>query len=171
MEVLYKVTGRLAEFLAATGGAVLVLAVGLTCISIGGRALVPVGLGPIPGDVELVEIAVGFSVFSFFPWCQYKDSHARVDLLERVLSRTVAWGLQVLSDSLMLLASSLIGLTLFQGMLDKREFGETTFILRIPLWPGYALCLVCAAAAVFISGVCLLRTILERPKNSTGVVA
>jgi TRAP-type C4-dicarboxylate transport system permease small subunit len=161
MEAIHKFIGRIAALLALAGGAVLVLMVVLTCLSIGGRALVPLGLGAIPGDVELVEMGVAFAVFSFFPWCQYKDGHARVDLIQRFLSPMSRWILNLVSDVSMFAISLAIATTLVQGMLDKFEFNETTFILRLPLWPGYALCLVGAFAGVLVAGSCLLQTVVH----------
>ncbi|TXJ05480.1 MAG: TRAP transporter small permease, partial [Alicycliphilus sp.] len=31
---------------------------------------------------------------------------------------------------------------LWEGMLEKREYFETTFILQMPVWWAYALCMV-----------------------------
>jgi TRAP-type C4-dicarboxylate transport system permease small subunit len=137
----------------------------LTCVSIVGRSLVFAGLGPIPGYFELVELGIAFAVFSFFPWCQYSEGHARVDLFKRFFSRTVGWASDILSNLLMLAVSLLIGWCLYLGMLDKFEYTETTFILQLPLGWGYAVGLVGALAFVLVTASCLLRTLaLKRPK-------
>src|SRR5690606_15299705 len=70
----------LARTLAILGGLVLILITVLTVVSITGRAFVRQGLGPIPGDFELVEVMTAFAVFSFLPWCQLRGAHATVDV-------------------------------------------------------------------------------------------
>ncbi len=164
MDAFHKLVGRLAALLALVGGGVLVLLIVLTCVSIVGRSLVFAGLGPIPGDVELVELGIAFAVFSFFPWCQYTQGHARVELFNRFFNRTTRWISDVLSDLLMLVISIVLGWCLYQGMLDKFHYTETTFILRLSLGWGYAVCLVGASTFVLVTASCLLRTlVLKRP--------
>ena len=83
---------RLARMLALLGGLVLVALTIITCISIAGRALISFGLGPVPGDFELVEAGVAFAIFAFLPWCQLNRGHATVDLFTSFLSeRTNRW--------------------------------------------------------------------------------
>jgi TRAP-type C4-dicarboxylate transport system permease small subunit len=167
MEAFHKLVGRLAALLALAGGGVLVLLVALTCVSIAGRSLLFAGLGPIPGDVELIELGIAFAVFSFFPWCQYTQGHARVELFKRFFNRTTSWVSDVIADLLMLVVSVVIGWCLYQGMLDKFEYTETTFILRLSLGWGYAFCLVGAFAFVLVTASCLVRTLtLKRPNAS-----
>ena len=60
---------RLAVWTALAGRLVLVALVCMTCVSIVGRAFSVFGLGPIPGDYELVEIGIGFAAFAALPWC------------------------------------------------------------------------------------------------------
>ncbi len=164
MEGLHKLVGRLAAWLAMAGGAVLLLIVVLTCVSIVGRSLVFVGLGPIPGDFELVEVGMAFAVFSFFPWCQYREGHARVDLFARFFGRNTTWVIDVASNLLMVVVSSLIAWRLVHGMLDKFEYGETTFILQLPLGWGYAAALPGALTFALVSASCLLQVlVLKRP--------
>ncbi len=164
MEALDKLVGRIAALLALAGGAVLLLLVLLTCVSIAGRSLISAGLGPIPGDFELVEMGIAFSVFSFFPWCQYKGAHARVDLFRRAFGRSFNWLLDVVSQLLMLVVAFLIAWRLYDGMLDKFEYAETTFILELPLGWGYAAALPGVSAFVLVCAFCLLKTLTrERP--------
>jgi TRAP-type C4-dicarboxylate transport system permease small subunit len=166
MEALHKVIGRLSMWLALAGGAVLSLLVVMTCASIAGRSLSVIGLAPIPGDYELVETGIAFSVFSFFPWCQHQGGHARVDLFRRLLGKTGNWAMDVVSNLLALVISFLIAWRLFEGMLDKFDYGETTFILQLPLAWGYAACLPGAFVFVLASLSCLLRTVAQgRPSS------
>ena len=46
----------------------------MSVASIVGRALsgLGLGLGPVPGDFELVEAGTALAVFCFLPWCHLK---------------------------------------------------------------------------------------------------
>ena len=138
---------RLAVWTALAGGLVLVALVGLTCVSIAGRALSGVGLGPVPGDYELVEIGIGFAVFAALPWCHFNRGNATVELFAPLLGERLNRALDALIDLAVLAVAALLAWRLAVGMLDKKAFFETTFILGLEIWQAYALCL--AGAAVF----------------------
>ena len=158
---------RLAVWTALAGGLVLVALVGLACVSISGRALSSFGLGPIPGDYELIEMGIGFAVFASLPWCHLKRGHAAVDLFAPVFGARLNHLLDALIDLAVLAAACLLTWRLAEGMLDKKSYFETTFILGIEIWYGYAVAL---AAALVFCVVALWRafeTILARPGLSS----
>ena len=138
---------RLAAWTALAGGLVLLALVAMVCISIAGRALTGIGLRPIPGDYELVEVGVGFAVFAALPWCHLKRSHAAVDLLAPALSARTNRVIDALIDLLVLAIALLIAWRLAVGMLDKKSYLETTLILGFETWLGYAFAM--AGATVF----------------------
>jgi TRAP-type C4-dicarboxylate transport system permease small subunit len=144
---LAKLMRKVAATMALAGGLVLLALVALTCISVSGRALVGLGLGPVPGDFELVEMGVAFAVFAFLPWCHLNRGHAAVELLTRYFGRTANAVLDLVADLLIFLVAAVITWRLALGTLDKRSYHETTFILQLPVWWAYAGCL--AGAAVF----------------------
>lgn len=141
----------LARALAILGGLVLIVITLLTVISITGRAFVKMGLGPIPGDFELVEAMTAFAVFAFLPWCQLRRAHATVDVFTRFLSDRVNRWIDVISELLMTLAIVLIAWRLWYGMMDKIRYNETTFILQFPVWWGFAAAMAAVAVAVIVS--------------------
>lgn len=162
---------RLCAWLAIAGGAVLVALTIATVVSITGRALTSVGLGPIPGDYELVEAGTAFAIFAFLPWCQLKRGHVTVDLLLARFGPRVNAGVDLVANILMTLASGLICWRLWLGMLDKQAYGETTFILQFPLWWPYAASLVGAAFAVLVCAYTVWRSLdetLAPPAAATG---
>jgi TRAP-type C4-dicarboxylate transport system permease small subunit len=136
---------RLARWSALTGGLVLVAITVMVVISVTGRALTGLGLGPVPGDFELVELGTGVAVFWFLPWTFLRGGHATVDLLYHHLPRAVQHVLTLVCDVLMLLLWAVLTWRLWDGMLEKREYLETTFILQLPIWWAYAACVVGAA--------------------------
>lgn len=158
-QTLERWIGVLARALALAGGAVLVALVIMTCISIAGRAAVPLGGQPVPGDFELIEIGIGVAIFAFLPWCQFDRGHARVDLLERLFGRVSNALLDLISDIAMCAAAVLIGWRLWAGLSDKFRYGETTFILQFPVWWGYAAGMVGAAAFALVAAFCIWRSV------------
>jgi TRAP-type C4-dicarboxylate transport system permease small subunit len=117
-----------------------------------GRALTFAGLGPVPGDFELVEAGTALAVFSFLPWCHLKRGHALVDMLWKAYPPRLQAVLAVFADALWLAIWVLLVWRMGVATLEYRANGETTFILRFPIWWGYAASMVpavfgCVAAA------------------------
>jgi len=133
---------RLAWWSALVGGLVLCALTLMIVASVSGRALIGFGLAPVPGDFELVEVGTAIAVFLFLPWCYLRSGHATVDLLYMHMP---AWGRKAVvlaSDFLMLGIWLILTWKLGEGMLEKKEYMETTFILLMPIWWAYALSLV-----------------------------
>jgi TRAP-type C4-dicarboxylate transport system permease small subunit len=126
------------RILAWFGGLVLVALALMSVASIAGRALSGLGLGPVPGDFELVEAGTALAVFCFLPWCHLRHGHATVDLLWGAYPLAMRRVLELLSDALMLVVWVLLVWRMGVAMLDYREYGESTFILQMPVWWGYA---------------------------------
>ena len=133
---------RLARGSAMLGGLLLCAITLMSVASITGRALSGVGLGPVPGDFELVEIGTGVAVFLFLPWTYLRGGHATVDLLYHHLPAPLRKTILLVSDGLMLALWLVLTWKLWDGMLEKREYLETTFILQMPVWWAYAVCFV-----------------------------
>lgn len=145
----------LARGLAILGGLVLVAITAVVAVSIVGRTLIWAGLGPVPGDYEIVEAGTGFAVFAFLPWCQLRRGHATVDLFTTMLSEGTNRVIDLVSELLMTIVIVLVAWRLWAGMVDKISYGETTFILQFPVWWAYAACMAAAAVAVVVSVVVL----------------
>lgn len=151
----------LARLLALLGGLVLAAITLVTVVSIVGRALVPFGLGPVPGDYELVEAGAAFAIFAFLPWCQLNRSHATVDIFTSFLPDSVNRVIDLVSEALMTFAVVLIAWRLWAGTVDKLNYGETTFILQFPVWWAYAVCVAAAAVGIVVSVYMLWMRVRE----------
>ncbi|MFT7595435.1 MAG: TRAP-type C4-dicarboxylate transport system permease small subunit [Paracoccaceae bacterium] len=161
---------ELARAMAIAGGFVLSLLIILTCVSILGRILngffhgdlmesiapgfskwvIDMGVGPITGDFELVEAGVAFAIFAFIPICQITAGHACVDVLAVQFPKKVNRYLRMLIDILFAAVLVLIAWRLFDGMMSKRGYGETTFLLQFPIWWAYAASFVGAIVAALV---------------------
>ncbi len=166
----------LARALAYGGGALLVGMALVTVVSVLGRRLVGLGLGPIPGDFELVELGCAIAVFAFLPLAQLKRSHVTVDVFLTRLPPRLFVLLGLLGDLLMTLASAVILWRFWLGfgekfpyfseplrqslsMGPKPFFPETTYELEIPIWIPYGLALIGAFFFVIISTYTVWRSL------------
>ncbi|MEX0317078.1 MAG: TRAP transporter small permease [Ruegeria sp.] len=167
---MHKLMMGLARTLAIIGGIVLSALILLTCVSILGRLLngvfhsdfmesiapgfsrwaISMGVGPVNGDFELVEAGVAFAIFCFLPLCQITAGHASVDILTNSFPKGVNRFLRMVIEIVFAAVLILIAWKLFDGMISKRQYGETTFLLQFPIWWAYALSFVASLAAAVV---------------------
>lgn len=159
---------RLAAVLAWLGGIILLALVIMSVISISGRGLagfsrsLAVGwAGPVPGDFELVEAGTAVAVFAFLPWCQIRRGHVTVDVFLFWASPRTRATLTLIGNILMTLAAAFIAWRLQAGLADKLRYGETSMILQMPSWYGYALALVGACAFALAAAYTVWRSLNE----------
>lgn len=164
---MQRAVWTMARAMAVMGGLVLLFLIFLTCLSILGRLLngllngsaaqsiapafaewaLELGIGPVLGHVELVEAGVAFAVFAFLPFCQLSGAHAKVALFtDRLPVAARRWLIAVI-DILFAAALLLIAWRLSDGLVEKRAFSETSFMLQYPIWWAYAASLIAAVAA------------------------
>jgi TRAP-type C4-dicarboxylate transport system permease small subunit len=132
--IIYGLSRAMAWF----GAVVLTLIALMSVVSIIGRALSGAGLGPVPGDFELVEAGTALAVFCFLPWCHLKGGHAVVDMLWHKYPPALQRALAIVSNALMLAVWLLLVWRMAAAMLDYRSNAEVSFILQMPVWWGYA---------------------------------
>jgi len=138
------------RLLAWIGGAVLTLIAVMSVASITGRALTDFGLGPVPGDFELVEAGTALAVFCFLPWCQLKRGHAMVDIMWRAYPPAMRKALEIFTELLNLVIWVVLIWRMGVSMLEYMENGETTFILQMPVWWGYLAAMIPAVLGCFV---------------------
>lgn len=162
--MVYSYLNRCVHFLALgmalLGGGALIVLILLTCVSIIGRALIPldVGFGPIKGIYDITEIGMAAAVFAFLPWCQIQRGHASVELFKFAYPAPMNRIIDVLVDLGMLLVASVMAWRLYLGMLDKLRYDETTLILQFPLWQGYLASLAGAVVFAVVAAFCVIRS-------------
>jgi len=164
--------GRAAEtvarLLAYVGGIVLTALAVMTVLSILGRQLTAIGLGPVRGDYELVANGCALAVFCFLPYCQLKRGHVTVDILVARFPARVQALFGLMGDALITIASAVILRQLWFGFGEKFPYGgdalraalgmgykpffaETTYELEIPVWIPYGLALIAAVVLLLVS--------------------
>ncbi len=134
-----RLVHELTKAIALASGLVMLLAAILTVLSVVGRRLIPLGLGPIPGDFELVEICTSVAVFGFLPYCHLSRGHVTVDVLVNAFPTWAFNALTLIGDVLIALISGVVAWRLWFGVQEKLTYGESTMILGAPLWYSYSL--------------------------------
>ncbi len=178
---MLKFVTLLARGMALLGGLILTALVLLVCVSVLGRggntfahwdvietgapglsaAILDAGIGPVPGDFEIVEAAIAFAIFAFLPLCQLRSAHATVDVFTANLHRRGKASLQAFWEVALTLAILLITWRLGAGFLDKIETGETTMFLGIPGWWAYGASLLAALCASVVALFCAYARVRE----------
>lgn len=172
---------RLARAFALLGGLALSVLIVMTCLSILGRSLnsllhsdvlqgwmpavanglLATGIGPIDGDFELIEAGMAFAIFAFLPLCQLNGAHASVDIFTSRLPSRLDACLRMVIEMIFAAVIVLIAVKLFAGMESKRSSGQTTFLLQLPLWWGYAISVPGAFAAAIVSIYIAISRLIE----------
>ncbi len=141
------------------GALVLTALAVISVVSIAGRAFSFAGLGPVPGDFELVEAGTALAVFCFLPWCHLRRAHADVTLFWHAYPPLLQRLLEILGDALMLAVWLLLVWRMGIATLEFRGNGEVSFILQMPVWWGYAASFVPAALGCLAYAWRLLETL------------
>lgn len=150
----------LAQAVAILGGVMLLALTVMTVISIAGRQMIGLGLGPIPGDFELVAAGSAFAVCAFLPWTQLQRGHADVGIFSDHFPQKVNAAIDVVTEVLLFAIAVVLTWRLIYGLLDKQAYNETTFILQFPLWWGYAGCLVGLVTWIVVGAYCVWSALI-----------
>ena len=117
-------------------GGVVISAVGImSVVSIIARS----ALGrPITGDFELVEIGTAIAGTLFLPYCQATHGHIAVDLFTQRVSPRARDRLDRFGSLLMAVMFIVVAWRAVAGGIDIRRSGETSMLMGVPIWVGYA---------------------------------
>ena len=149
---------RAATGVAVLGGLVLFALTLLTVISVVGRAAFS---APIPGDFELVELGMAVAIFSFLPYCQIVRGNVIVDLLTAKASPRTQALLDAAGNLIYTAIAALLTWRGALGGLEVRGYGETTMVLRVPVWWGYVPAVVCLAFLTLVCAYTVWRSLRE----------
>jgi len=139
----------LSEKLALAGGVVVLAAALLVCASVGLRWVTS---HSIPGDFELVQIAVAVSAFAFLPYCQLRRGNIAVGTFTTALPAGLRAALDALWDVTYAIVAAFIAWRLVIGASETITNKTTTMVSGIPI--GWAI----AATAVMAVLLALVAT-------------
>lgn len=122
---------RLAALIAATGLLALTVLAIVTMLDIAGRELFRV---PISGFSDIADMIVVFAAASCFPISLVERHHVSVRFLGK-LNWRFREVLDLLGHTLMLAVFVLMCWQVVVYALDVYQSGQTTWLIRIPVWP------------------------------------
>lgn len=157
-QLLFKAS-KLASIL---GGLTFVAIVAMSIVSIVGRKLFS---APVPGDVEVLQMAAAFASASFFAYCHLNGGDVKVDFFTANASPATTHRLDAFGSLLVGIVGALITWRAGVGALAIKAAGETSMILGWPVWiaqilmvPGF---LLMALAGFYMVGVHLRLSLMR----------
>jgi TRAP-type C4-dicarboxylate transport system permease small subunit len=126
---------HLAAGFALFGGAVLLVMIGLSSVSVIGRWILDT---PVQGDFELVQLGCAICVACFLPYCQVERGHVMVDFFTMRASPRSKTLLDALGALLLGASAALLTWRMIAGTLAMRSAHETSMLLGVPIWYVYA---------------------------------
>lgn len=149
---------RAAAFWALAGGAALLVIVALTLVNAIGFTADRLGaeVGGLPGYEDVVSLLVAGAALSFFPWCQARRGHVRVDLFASALPRAAQRGLDRVWLALIVVASLFLAWMMTLGAIETWRDGALSRVLGWPVWPFYLPGIVSLALWAAVAG-CQVR--------------
>jgi TRAP-type C4-dicarboxylate transport system permease small subunit len=126
---------RIAALAALLGGLLLTAIALMSVASIVARSL---GLQPIQGDFELVQVGLAICVTWLLPWCELQGGNIVVDFFTARLRKSRQRRLDAIGAFLFAVAIALVAWRTGVGAVSLKAANETTMLLAFPLWIGYA---------------------------------
>lgn len=132
-----------AKALAVAGGGIFCALVVMSIISIVGRKI---GLGPITGDLEIMQSGTTVAAGAFIPYCTIMGDHLKVEFFTDHVRPLIRYILDAVGN---LLLSLVFGVLAWRTALQAVDGigGEVTALLGIPVWWPTALLVPCFALA------------------------
>lgn len=131
-ERLFQVT----RILALTGGALFLVLVAMSLVSIIGRKLFSM---PVPGDIELMQMGTAVASATLLGYCEMTGKHLRVDFFTANMRRRNRAMLDGITHLALALVGFLVAWRTAVAAIALYNVGETSMMLGWPVWPATAL--------------------------------
>ncbi len=159
---LHGLVLRICTAWAVVGGLVLLAVVIVNVASIVSFTVLNVSL---LGDFELTEMGVAIAAFAFLPYCQIAGLNVTADIFTARASPFWLSLFSFIGAAIALAFGALMLWRMTLGMIDQKTYDATTAILQVPLWWGYAGCLVSLALLVLASFASLVEALSNMAKG------
>ena len=126
-----------ATFYLAIVGAICLLAI-VAIVTAGVIMRYVLGI-PILGVNEFVQLTAVALVMASLPFCTARQEHVAVDVFERALGRWGRFCGDILSRCLSGFVMAILAQRAVLKALDAWQWGDATNMLRMPIWPFYAI--------------------------------
>ena len=144
---------RLGAALALAGAALSLFIAGLVTVSVLLRWATSNGL---PGDFEMVQMAVALAIFSFLPYTQLRRSNMLVDTFTSRLPTRAIVAIDAFWDVVYAAVATLLAWRLAVGATDAINSHTSTMVLGLPV--GWAI-MACAAMAGLLALASLVTAV------------
>ena len=142
---------RLCTYLAYIGGALFITEAVMSVLSVIGRTFFST---PIPGDYELIQVFSAVGITMCMPYCQLRHGHVFVDFFTLWAPQSLKRYLDSFACLLLAICAFLLAWRSWDGMVDMREYQESSMVLGLPIWWGY----LPIAPSFIIFGIAALYT-------------
>jgi TRAP-type C4-dicarboxylate transport system permease small subunit len=160
---LHGLVLRLCTGWALLGGVVLLAVIVINLFSVIGAATIG---KPFPGDFEMTEMGIAIAAFAFLPYCQIAGLNVTADIFTAGASRFWLALFGLLAALVAMIFAGLLLKQMYLGMVDQRTYDYTTAILQVPVWWGFAACLISLALLVLASFASLVDAVAEMMKRA-----
>jgi len=126
----------LSRWFAYLGGLIFIALVVMSVVSIVGRKLFS---APVPGDVEVLQMAAAFASATFFAYCHLMHGDVKVDFFTAHMTSTRRLLLDSAGSLLIGLLGALLAWRTGVGAMSLKEAGEFSAVLELPVWIAQAL--------------------------------
>lgn len=130
----------------------------MSVVSVVGRATIG---EPVPGDYELVQMLSAMGIAMCLPYCQLKKGHVFVDFFTLWAPAALKRLLDSIAALLMAFCAFVLAWRIWEGMLEMREYGETSMVISLPVWWGY----VPVVPAFVLLGIAALYTVVQELRS------
>ncbi len=120
-----------ARWFAFAGGGLFIGVVIMSIVSIVGRKLFS---APVPGDVEILQMAAAVASATFFAYCHLMRGDVKVDFFTAPMSSSRRNFLDATGSLLLGLVGALLAWRSWVGAMSLKEVGESSAILELPVW-------------------------------------
>lgn len=159
---LGRILHRIAVLLAYVGGIIISGTGIMSAVSIVTRSVFSY---PILGDFELVEFGIAVAGACFLSYCQSTRGNIIVDFFTSTAGPHAIKWLDRLGSLLLALMFFVIGWRTLVSSVDLLHAGESTMLMGLPLWLGYAL----MVPGVIIAGVIALAQAVGVDTSDTAI--
>ncbi len=153
------VLARLTHMTALAGGLLSIAVALLVTTSVIGRWF---GIGAVPGDFELVKIAVSVSVFCFLPFTQMRRGNIMVDTFTARLPAKATRAIDAFWDLVFAAMIALLAWCTMNGAQEALRSGLNSMVLGFPLGPVFVVCAILLVLLALTAVATALRLLRRR---------
>jgi C4-dicarboxylate transporter, DctQ subunit len=119
---------------------------------------------PISDAFDVARLMLGVAVLWGFASVGYRGAHIKVDLVAELLPERVRAWLDAIAQLVLLLFTGLLAWMLLERVESAFASNESTFDLRLPVWPWLAAIWLGVVASVFTIVSRLVLVLLGTPR-------